>query len=99
MVLYCRQDRERSDWAEIVKAVLTAGAILFGTSTLNNGMLPTMGGFLTYLTELRPVGKLAGRFGSYGWGGGGVRAVENQLRAMGLKPLSSRFSISQMRRS
>jgi flavorubredoxin len=76
---------KRSDWSEIVKEILTAKVILFGTSTLNNTMLPTLGGFLTYLSGLRPKGKIVGCFGSFGWGGGGTRAVENQLKSMGLE--------------
>jgi len=84
---------KRSDWTEVVKEILTAGVILFGTSTLNNTMLPTLGGFLTYLSGLKPRGKFAGCFGSYGWGGGGVKAVENQLKAMGLELLGPSLEV------
>jgi len=76
---------KRSDWSEIVKEILTAGVVLLGTSTLNNTMLPTLGSFLTYLSGLRPKGKVVGCFGSYGWGGGGTRAVENQVKSMSLE--------------
>ncbi len=44
----------RNDWSEIVKEVLESKAILIGSPTLNNGMFPTVGGFLTYLLGLRP---------------------------------------------
>jgi len=48
---------------------------LVGSPTINNGMFPTLGSFLTYITGLKPKGKLWGFFGSYGWGGGAVRSM------------------------
>ena len=39
-------------------------------------MLPTMGGFLTYLKGLRPKKKIGFVFGSYGWGGQAVGEIE-----------------------
>lgn len=59
--------------------------VLLGTPTLNAGMFPTLGQFLTYLKGLRPKNKVAGAFGSYGWGKGGVKNVYEELRQMGLE--------------
>jgi flavorubredoxin len=73
----------KNDWSEIVKEVLDAGAIIIGTPTLNNGMFPTVGGFLTYLMGLQPMNKIWATFGSYGWGGGGVRSVNEKLKSAG----------------
>ena len=49
--------------------------ILLGSPTLNNTMLPTMGGFLTYLKGLRPKNRIGFVFGSYGWGGQAVGEI------------------------
>ncbi len=57
--------------------------VLLGTPTLNNGMLPTMGAFLTYIKGLRPKKRIGFAFGSYGWGGQGAREVANVLKEMG----------------
>ena len=79
----------RNDWSEIVKDVLEAKAILIGSPTLNNGMFPTVGGFLTYLMGLRPKNKIWATFGSYGWAGGAMKAVNEKLRSAGFEPVES----------
>ncbi|MCX9085145.1 MAG: FprA family A-type flavoprotein [Candidatus Methanoperedens sp.] len=79
----------KTDWSEIVKEVLEAKAIVIGSPTLNNGMFPTVGGFLTYLMGLRPKNKIWATFGSYGWGGGGVKAVNEKLKSTGYEPVES----------
>jgi flavorubredoxin len=62
--------------SDIITDVLDSKLILIGSPTLNNGMLPTMGGFLTYLKGLRPNKKIGFVFGSYGWGGQAVGEIE-----------------------
>ncbi|MCZ7394602.1 MAG: FprA family A-type flavoprotein [Candidatus Methanoperedens sp.] len=79
----------KNDWSEIVKEVLEARAIIIGSPTLNNGMFPTVGGFLTYLMGLRPKNKLWATFGSYGWAGGAVKAVNEKLKSSGYEPVES----------
>lgn len=65
--------------SDIIEEMLEAKAILLGSPTLNNGMFPTMGDFLTYMRGLRPKGKVFGLFGSHGWGGGAVREMRKAL--------------------
>ena len=79
----------RNDWSEIVKDVLEAKAILIGSPTLNNGMFPTVGGFLTYLLGLKPKNKIWATFGSYGWAGGAMKAVNEKLKSAGFEPVES----------
>ncbi len=79
----------RNDWSEIVKEVLEARAVIIGSPTLNNGMFPTVGGFLTYLIGLRPKNKLWATFGSYGWAGGAVKGVNEKLKSAGYEPIES----------
>ncbi|MBM4400393.1 MAG: FprA family A-type flavoprotein, partial [Crenarchaeota archaeon] len=62
-----------ADLTEAMTEILDAKAVVVGSPTLNNGMFPTLGSFLTYATGLKPKGKLWGFFGSYGWGGGAVK--------------------------
>ena len=65
--------------SDIVEEMLEAKGILLGSPTLNNGMFPTMGDFLTYVKGLKPKGKIFGLFGSYGWGGGAIREMRRHL--------------------
>jgi len=68
--------------SDIMTDVLLSKLILVGSPTLNSGMLPTVGAFLTYLKGLRPKGRLGFAFGSYGWGGQAVGEVEKVLREL-----------------
>ncbi|MTI83350.1 MAG: FprA family A-type flavoprotein [Firmicutes bacterium] len=73
---------QTSHMSEIMTDVLVSRAVLVGSSTLNNGMLPTVSGFLTYVKGLRPKNRMGLAFGSYGWGGQGARHVEEALKDM-----------------
>jgi flavorubredoxin len=73
----------RSNLTRIATEVLDAAAIAFGSATLNHGMMPMAAATLSYLEGLRPRGKSAFAFGSYGWGRGGAEGVEKQLQAIG----------------
>lgn len=75
----------KTELSRIVREILEASVIAVGSPTLNNGMFPPVGGFLTYIKGLRPKGKKAVAFGSYGWGGGAVKAVEKELEAAGFE--------------
>jgi anaerobic nitric oxide reductase flavorubredoxin len=39
---------------------------------------------LTHIKGLRPKDRIAGAYGSYGWGGGAVKQIDADLRALGL---------------
>ena len=71
-----------SNLTRIATEVLDAAAIAFGSSTLNQGLMPMAAAVLTYLKGLRPVGKVGLAFGSYGWSTGGPEAVDKYLQAM-----------------
>lgn len=84
----------RTALADCMAAIMGSRAFLVGSPTLNNNILPSVGGFLTYLKGLRPKARIAGAYGSFGWGGGGVKGVDAELRALGLDvldPLEFRF--------
>jgi flavorubredoxin len=69
--------------SDIMTDVLSARLILLGSPTLNNGMMPTMGEFLTYVKGLRPKKRIGFAFGSFGWGGQAVGEMEAVLKEMG----------------
>jgi flavorubredoxin len=69
--------------SDIMTEVATAKYICVGSSTLNNGILPSVAAFLTYLKGLSPQDRIGLAFGSYGWGGQSVGIVENYLKDCG----------------
>lgn len=68
---------------DIVTEITNSKVVLVGSPTLNNGMFPTLGMFMTYITGLKPKGKKWGFFGSYGWGGGAVRGMVKMAKEAG----------------
>jgi anaerobic nitric oxide reductase flavorubredoxin len=74
-----------SDLSEVMTEILDAKAVIVGSPTLNNGMFPTLGSFLTYATGLKPKGKLWSFFGSYGWGGGAVKGITEMAQKAGFQ--------------
>ncbi|MBP8984288.1 MAG: FprA family A-type flavoprotein [Syntrophobacterales bacterium] len=80
--------------SDIAYEMLDAAALVVGTSTLNNNMLPKVADVLTYLKGLRPLNVVGAAFGSYGWSGEGTLQVNEVLKeikaALPLEPLRVR---------
>jgi len=85
----------KSDLTDIASEILDCRGLLVGSSTLNNGMLPLVAGFLAYIKGLRPAGKTGAVFGSYGWGKGACKSMIAELEATGVDikhpPLEVRY--------
>ena len=60
-------DLKATHRSDVMTEVLEAGALIFGSPTLNNGMMPLVADMLHYLRGLKPQNKIAAAFGSYGW--------------------------------
>ena len=71
--------------SDVITEILDSKAIILGSSTLNNGILPTMADMLCYMKGLRPADKLGFAFGSYGWSGEAVRVMTEALEEMKVK--------------
>jgi len=68
--------------SDVAYELLDAGALLAGSSTLNNNMLPGMADILTYLTGIKPKNLLGAAFGSYGWSGEAPSRIQEALSEM-----------------
>lgn len=71
--------------SDIMTEILDAAAIIVGSPTLNNNMLPTMADMLCYMRGLRPANKVGAAFGSYGWSGESVRLMTKSLEETKVK--------------
>ncbi|MDP6154721.1 MAG: FprA family A-type flavoprotein [Candidatus Thermoplasmatota archaeon] len=69
--------------SDIITDLLTSKLILIGSPTLNNGYLPSMGAFLTYIKGLKPINRTGFAFGSFGWGGQAVGEIEKVMEVLG----------------
>ena len=67
---------------QIMTEVFDAAAVVLGSPTHNNGILPMMGEVLTYMKGLRPQNKLGAAFGSFGWSGECVKILSQWIADM-----------------
>jgi flavorubredoxin len=55
-------------------------------------MLYRVAGFLQYVGGLRPAGRVAASFGSYGWSSGATKEVDDRLVAIGIEVVQPPFT-------
>jgi anaerobic nitric oxide reductase flavorubredoxin len=73
-----------SDRNDVLVEVFKARTVLLGSSTINNGVLPTIMPVLTDVRGLKFKNKIGAAFGSYGWSGEAVKLIEEHLSASGI---------------
>ena len=80
----------------VMAELADCGAVLVGSPTHNNGILPGVADLLTYMKGLRPQKKMALAFGSFGWSGEAPRAINELLQGMKfetpLEPVSCKYA-------
>ncbi len=74
----------RNHRSDIMTEVLDAKAVILGSATLNNNIMPALADVLTYMKGLRPKNKVGAAFGSYGWSGEAVKHLNGRLEEMGI---------------
>jgi flavorubredoxin len=70
--------------SQIMTEIMTAGAVIVGSPTHNNGILPLMAGLLQYVKGLKPKNKIGGAFGSFGWSGESLNILKDWLESMSM---------------
>lgn len=69
----------------VMTELADCGAVIAGSPTHNNTILPLMAAQLTYMKGLRPLNRIGGAFGSYGWSGEGPKYLHEQLASMNME--------------
>jgi flavorubredoxin len=69
--------------SDVMTDLIHSKLVLIGSPTINNGMLPSVGGFLTYIKGLRPKNRIGFAFGSFGWGGKAAGEIEKLMKEIG----------------
>jgi flavorubredoxin len=77
----------KNHYSDIVKEILTAKVLAIGSPTINEGIFPSIAQILSYVKGLHPLKKKGVAFGSYGWGGEALEAINNDMRASGIEVL------------
>jgi len=72
------------DHSDVMEEVWDAAAVLVGSPTHNNGIMPKVADMLTYMKGLKPKDKIGGAFGSYGWSGEAPKVIAEWLTGMGM---------------
>ena len=70
-----------SDRNDIIAEIFKAKAVILGSPTFNNGLLPTVTPILEDLKGLKFQNKIGAAFGCYGWSGESVKVLEDVLAA------------------
>jgi flavorubredoxin len=91
--LFSMNETHRS---EVVYEVLDAGALIVGSPTLNNNILPQMADVMTYLKGLKPANLIGAAFGSYGWSGESVKHLEATLKEMKVEIAAESISVKHV---
>ena len=61
---------------ELITELMDCAAFACGTPTLNQSLMPRMAAALTYIRGLKPAGKKAFSFGSFGWASKGAEEAQ-----------------------
>lgn len=75
--------------SDVITELIDSKAVIIGSPTLNNGMLPRMADLLCYMKGLRPIDKFGAAFGSYGWSGEAVKQIAKSMEEMKMKVFGS----------
>lgn len=86
---------KRFHHSDVMGEFSDAVALVCASPTHNNGMLPLMANFLTYMKGLKPKGRIGAALGSFGWSGESPKAMAAVLEEAGfdlpLEPLRVKY--------
>ena len=71
--------------SDVITELLDARAVILGSPTLNNGIMPTMADMICYMKGLKPANRVGAAFGSYGWSGEAVKLLTEALEGMKIR--------------
>lgn len=75
----------KSDPNDIITEIFSSKAVLVGSPTVNNSILPTVAGFIHMMQERKFKKKKAASFGCYGWSGEAVKVMNGMLAESGFE--------------
>ncbi len=80
--------------SDVVTELLEAGALVVGSPTMNNNILPSVADIMTYLKGLKPRNLIGGAFGSFGWSGEAPKHLQAMLEEMGAEKVTDPLRVN-----
>ncbi|MEP0827431.1 MAG: FprA family A-type flavoprotein [bacterium] len=86
---YC--DAENCEPESVREAIEASRGVLLGTPTMNGDAVKPIWDIINLFSTVSSVGKKAAVFGSFGWGGEGIKLVADRLSGLKLKVFEENF--------
>ncbi|HDQ14842.1 MAG TPA: anaerobic nitric oxide reductase flavorubredoxin, partial [Sediminispirochaeta sp.] len=80
--LYNTAQRDKND---VITSIFCSKALLFGSPTINKGILTSIAALIEEVKGLRFRDKKAAAFGCYGWSGESVATISEELKSCGFE--------------
>ena len=77
-------DIQKNHHSDVMTELADCGAVIVGSATHNNNVLPGIADVLTYMKGLRPLNRVGAAFGSYGWSGESPKIIQEWLASMNM---------------
>ena len=77
----------KNDKNDMITDIFRSRAVLFGSPTVNNGILSSIAGLLEMVKGLKFINKKAAAFGCYGWHDVSTKVIEDTLKESGFEIL------------
>lgn len=68
--------------SEVMTELANCGAVIAGSPTHNNTVMPLVSAMLTYMKGLKPQNRIGAAFGSFGWSGEAPKQIQEILASM-----------------
>ena len=81
-----------TDKSEIITEVFRSNTILFGSPTVNSGILSSMAAILETIKGLRFKGKKAAAFGCFGWSGESIEILNSHIKEAGFELIDNGYN-------
>jgi len=78
----------KNDKNDMITEIFRSKAVLFGSPTVNNGIMSSIAGLLEMVKGLKFKNKKAAAFGCYGWHDVSTKVIEDTLRESGFEILT-----------
>lgn len=85
-----------TDRSDLITELFKAKGFIIGSSTVNNGVLASIGVITEEIHNLKFKNKFGAAFGTYGWSGEGSKIIDKRLKEAGVKVINEPLAFKYM---